>query len=55
MRDLCDVFDVGLQRCEISSVGFGDYRVGVCWRCLKVETRDPLETCKTCREELIDG
>jgi hypothetical protein len=28
---------------------------GVCWRCLRARTFDPLETCRRCREELVDA
>ena len=55
MPDLDDLFAVGPQAVEIWSSGFGDYRVGVCWRCLETATRAPMETCKQCREELVDG
>ncbi len=53
---MSEPWDVGLQRVDYASIGFGDdYRERVCWRCRESETSDPLETCKTCREELIDG
>jgi len=56
MSDLWRVLLVGNQGWEWNSIGFGDdYRERVCWRCRESETSDPMETCKTCREELIDG
>jgi len=38
------------QRAEFDS--FGTDLPGVCWRCRITETRDPLTTCRECRDEL---
>ena len=49
---MTDPFNVGHQTTDISSIGFGTDRPGICWLCLTTPMADPLATCDSCREEL---